>query len=142
MEKFFSIVERTGRKYIIYSFRHGEKDKNAEASHEAYQPLTEKGEEQAKALWAKLAPDIKLEREKNKEAMIRVLWGHQGFDECLIASLFWKNMPETWKNGRDFAEEVKYTFEKKDWETFLIVALKWEERVISKTEFAKFMRSN
>ena len=140
MEKFFSKVERTERKQIIYSFRHGEKDKTAKVSHEAYQPLTEIGEEQAKLLWKNIESDVIFEREKDKEAMIRILWGHQGIDECVIASLFRKDMPESWKKGRDFAEEVKYTFEKKDWETFLTVTLKWEDKIISRNNFEKLMK--
>ncbi len=140
LQNFFSNVERTGKTQIIYSFRHGEKDKTVKTNHEIQQPLTDKGKEQAKSLGERLKDDINLGKTK-KQSLIRVLGGHQGIDECILAFLFWgEKMPESWLKGRDFAEEVKYVFEKKDWETLLTVAHAWEVRTISKKEFDQLMQ--
>lgn len=138
IRSFFDKVKKSWTSYIIFSFRHWEKDGSKPLEDDMDYSLTPKGEKQATQLWERIKKEIW--KDKNT-SIIRLQWTHALINECLCWYLFWyntnPNFPDSWKKLLDYAEEVKYSFDKKWDDIIMTVTRAGESLEISYSEFQK-----
>lgn len=141
IQDYFEKMEELWTDLIIYSCRHGEKDRTVEVPHVILSPLTKKWEEQASILGKLLNEVIKKgQKQENKKTKIIILVWHEWIDEFLVTSIFgYKNIPEQRRIGRDFSKLIEYHFEKQWNESVLRVIREWEEMKITRRNFEKIL---